>query len=246
MPRTLDEPKPRRPAYFWWLLANALALCFAVISWALCLQVFRNIETPRNYEILRKLNRLPKLKAYGVSNVPPGTALGPKELYQKFFGLAKQDLSRTNGLLLRNFLTNFESPLLLTYIEGDYQVRKVRALDTTDLFTPGFVVQAQALVKPDEFSAAAPYPVCVEYVFPTEDATAVAGFNSGDVLGVRKNPSCAAVTHVSKITVEGESVLMLTVIPIAYGAYQIGAARAFDIRPPGRLRPGADLPMFKN
>ena len=26
MPRIVEEPPPRRPAYFWWLLANALAL----------------------------------------------------------------------------------------------------------------------------------------------------------------------------------------------------------------------------
>ena len=246
MPRILDEPKPRQPAYFWWLLANALALCFAVISWAVCLDVFRNIEVARNYEILRKLNRLPKLKAYAVTNVPNGTALGPKDLYQKFFGLGQRDMDRANSLLLRNYLTNFESPLLLTYIEGDYQVRKVRALEAADLFHPGFVVQAQALVKPDEYSAAAHYPVCIEYVFPTDDVTAATYFKTGDVLGVKKNPNCAAVAHVSKITLDGESALLLTVIPIAYGPYQIGAVRSFDIKPPGRLRPGAGLPMFKD
>ncbi|MEI6673913.1 MAG: hypothetical protein WCO57_01920 [Verrucomicrobiota bacterium] len=246
MPRILDEPKPRRPAYFWWLLANALALCFAVISWAVCLQVFRNIETPRNYEILRKLNRLPKLKAYAVSNVPTGTALGPKELYQKFFGLSKPDRERANSLLLRNYLTNFERPLLLTYIEGDYQVEKVRVLSAADFFNPGFVVQAQAMVKPDAYSAAAHYPVCIEYVFPTEDVAAAAGFKQGDILGVKKIPNCAAVAHIAKITLDGESALLLTVIPIAYGPYQIGTVSAFDIKPPGYLRPGAGLPMFRD
>lgn len=248
MPRILEEPKPRRPAYFWWLLANVLALCFAVISWLVCLDVFRNIEVPRNYEILRKLHRLPVLQNYSVLDAPNGSALGPKELYQKFFGLAAnaKDLKRVNSLLLRNYLTNFERPLLLTYIEGDYQVTRVRELGKADFFKPGFVIRAQALVKPDEFSAAAPYPIHIEYVFPTADVAAASFFKSGDVLGVRKSPNCAAVTHVSKITVDGEAALLLTVIPIAYGPYQIGSVRSFDIEPPALLRPGATFPMFSN
>ncbi len=78
MSRIVEEPVPRRHSYFWWVLANALALCFAVISWAVCLQVFGNPEIPRNYEILRKLGRLPQLKRYTVLDVPNGNLLDPK------------------------------------------------------------------------------------------------------------------------------------------------------------------------
>lgn len=246
MSRIVEVPKPRRPAYFWWLLANALALCFAVISWFVCINVFEHIEVPRNYQILRVLHRLPVLEAYSVLKVPNGNGLGPKELYHEFFGLSAKDLARVNGLLMRNYLTNFARPLLLTYIEGDYQVSRVRALGAEDFFNPGFVIRAQALVKPDEFSAAAPYPVHIEYVFPTADMAAAAYFKSGDVLGVKKSPNCAAVAHVGKLTVDGESALLLTVIPIAYGPYQIGAVRSFDTKPPALLRPGAAFPMFGN
>ena len=59
VPRNVEEPPPKRPPYFWWALANALALCFAVVSWMVCLHVFGNPEIPRNYEILRKIGRLP-------------------------------------------------------------------------------------------------------------------------------------------------------------------------------------------
>jgi hypothetical protein len=246
MPRIIDEPKPRRPAYFWWLLANVLALCFAVISWAVCLYVFGHIEIPRNYEILRKLGRLPELKAYSALDAPNGMALEPKELYQKFSGLGKQELALVNSLLMRNYLTNFQRPLMLTYVEGDYQVVKVRELGAVDFFNPGFVIRAQASVKPDEFSAAAPYPLLIEYLFPTRDLAAAAYFKPGDVLGVKKSPNCAAVVHVSKPTVAGESSLLLAVIPIAYGPYQIGTLRAFDIKPPLCLRPGAEFPLFGN
>ena len=246
MPRIPEAPKPRRPAYFWWLLANALALCFAVISWELCPQMFQNVEVPGNYEILRKLHRLPVLQAFSVSDAPYGNGLGPKELNQKYFGWSGKDLERLNGLLMRNYLTNFAHPLLLTYMEGDYQVSRVRALDTADFFNPGFVIRAQALVKPNEFSAPAPYPVHIEYVFPTADVAAAAYFKYGDVLGVKKSPHCAAVVHVGKLAVDGEAALLLTVIPITYGPYQIGSVRSFDTQPPALVRPGAAFPLFGN
>ena len=246
MPRILEEPKPRRPAYFWWLLANAVALCLAVISWFVCLDVFKHIEVPRNYELLRRLHRLPVLQGYAAPDAPVGSGLGPKELYHKFFGWSAKDQERFNGLLLRNYLTNFEHPALLTYVEGDYQVARVRVLGTADFFNPGFVIRAQALVKPDEFAAPAPYPVHIEYVFPTADVAAAAYFKNGDVLGVKKSPNCAAVVHVGKLTLDGESVLLLTVIPIAYGSYQIGSVHSFETKPPLRLRPEAAFPMFGN
>lgn len=245
MPRLPEEPPPRRPAYFWWLLANILALCFAVVSWAVCLHVFGNPEMPRNYSILKLLHRTPVLKRYTVLDVPNGTALAPKELYRRFFGYSDEERTRANSLLMRNYLTNFDRPLLLTYIEGDYQVIDVRKLGRQDFLDPGVAVRAQALVKPDDFTKPTAYPVFIEYVFPTAEEVA-GGFRPGDILTVRKNPNCAAVVHVAKVTHDEEPALLLTVIPIAYGPYQIGDGQSFGIEPPAELRPGAGFPVFKN
>jgi hypothetical protein len=246
VPRIVEEPPPRRPAYFWWLLANALALCFAVISWAVCLHVFGNPEIPRNYEILGRLGRQPVLKRYTVLDVPNGSALAPKELYKRYFGYTEEQRVRVNSLLMRNYLTNFDRPLLLTYIEGDYQVEKVRKLDSRDFLDPGMVIRAQALVKPDDFTKPMPYPVLIEYVFPTSQTNAAASFKPGDILGVKKSPNCAAVVHVARIINEDEPALLLTVIPIAYGSYQLGDTGSFQIEPPGVLRPTQGFPVFKD
>ncbi len=245
MQRVTDEPRRRRPAYFWWLLANALALCFAVISWAVCLHIFRNIEVPRNYEILGKLGRLPEWVPYSVEKAPNGNVLGPKELYQKFFGMNAEDAERWNSLLLKNYLTNSTNSLMLSYIEGDYQVETVRVLTAADFFDPGFVVRAQALVKPDEFSVAAPYPVFIEYLFPTADEAAARFFKRGDILAVRKSPGCASVVGFSKTVVDGDPAVLLTVIPVAYGPYLNGEVQLFEITPPTKLRPAAGFPVFK-
>lgn len=210
-----------------------------------CLYVFRNPEVPRNYEILRKLKRLPELKRYIVLDVPKANAMAPPELYKRFFGTKEDDLPRVNGLLMRNYLTNFEKPLLLTYIEGRYQIDEVRELTENDFFNPGVVIRAQALIKPDEFTAESPYPVVIEYVFPTEDPGASRKFKIGDVLEVSKSPNCAAIVHVDKARRDDDEVLLLTVIPIAYGPYKIGSSVSFNIEPPSELRPAAGFPILK-
>ncbi len=245
MPRAIEEPPPSRPAYFWWLLANALALCFAIISWALCLHVFGNPEIPRNYEILGKLGRLPELKRYTVLDVPNGNSLAPRELYKKYFGLTPESLTRVNSLLMRNYLMNFERPLLLTYIEGDYQITDVRRLGESDFIEQGAVVRAQALVKPDDFTKAMPYPVFIEYVFPTSHDSAEKVFKKGDILTVKKSPNCAAIVHADTVVSGDDPALLLTVIPIAYGTYQISDKSSFAIEPPSKLRPAAGFPLLK-
>jgi hypothetical protein len=246
VPRVIEEPTPRHPAYFWWLLANILALCFAVVSWTVCLHVFGNPEIPRNYEILRRIGRLPELKRHTVLDVPDGNLLDPKGLYSRFFQLTGNQRACLNSRLMRNYLTNFERPLALTYIEGDYQVEKVRELGPDDFIARGFVIRARALVRPDDFTRPAPYPVVIDYVFPTAETTAARQFRQGDVLSVRKSPNCAAILHVERALDGDDPLVCLSVMPIAYGPYRVGDDVTFGIEPPAEVRPAARFPMFEN
>ncbi|MES2997462.1 MAG: hypothetical protein V4733_11695 [Verrucomicrobiota bacterium] len=246
MPRKIvDEPRAR-PAYFWWLLANGLALSFAVLSWAFCLHVFGNPEIPRNYRILKKLGRIPEMTRYTVLNVPDGDVIDPKLQYAKFVGLSDEDIDRLNSRLVRNYIKNFEQPLLLNYIEGDYQVEKVRKLGPGDFIPHGFAVRARALVKPDTVSKPAPFPVAIEYIYPTDDTAAMEEYRVGDLLQISKSPNCAVLVHVTKMTLDEEPVVYLSVVPIAYGSYRVGAkGRTFSIEPPQTVNPGAVFPVVK-
>ena len=245
MPRIVEDPAPGRPTYFWWLLANALALCFAIISWAVCLHVFGSPEIPRNYEILRKLGRLPHLKHYTTLDAPNGRLLDPKGLYSQFFPLTGEPLVRVNAQLMHNYLTNFSKPPAITYIEGDYQVEKIRDLGRPDFIPNGFAIRARAMVKPDDFTKPAPFPVLIEYVFPTLDTTAAQNFEPGNILSVKKNPNCAAVVHAARVVEAGEQMVCLTVIPIVGGPYSLGDTTAFTLEPPVEVRPVAGFPVFK-
>ena len=245
MNRMIEAPRVRRPAYFWWLLANVLAGCFAVLSWALCLYVFGHLEVPRNYEILARLGRLPERKAVTAEQAPAGNVLGPKELYRKFFGMTGKDTQRMNSLLLRNYLTNSANSEMLTYLEGEFRVRTVRVLEDGDFLNPGIVVSAEAMVKPDEASPAAPYPVWIEYVLPGVGSEVASLFVQGEAVEVQKSPHCASVVHVDKAVVDGEETLWLTIIPVVSGPYTVGK-RTFEIGLPARVRPKAGLPLMKS
>lgn len=247
MPRTLEEPAPRRPPYFWWLLANALALCFAVLSWAVCLHVFGNPEIPRNYELLRKIGRLPELERYSVLEVPNGNVLGPKQIYSQFIDpkkLPDEELAVLNTRFRRNYITNFDRTLLLTYIEGDYEIQDVRTLGEGDFIPAGIAVRGRAMVKPDEFSAPAPFPVVIEYLLPTTETALAPKFRTGDLLTVRKSPNCAAILHAERIVEGDETKVCVTVVPIAYGPYRVGEGLSLSIEPPAEVNPGAPMPVF--
>lgn len=245
MSRLVEEPVRGRPAYFWWLLANILALCFAVISWAFCLHVFGNPDIPRNYEILRKIGRLPHLKRYTAVDAPNGICLDPQGLYGRFAAFPGDALARINSQFLRNYLTNFTQPQLLTYIEGDYQVEDIRVFSGGDMLPNGFAIRARALVKPNDFTQAAPYPVLIEYVMPTEEIAAAHDFRPGSLLAVKKSPNCAAIVHVERMVEGSEQVVCLTVVPLAYGLCRMGDSAPFSLEPPTEIRLAAGFPLFK-
>ncbi|MFT4177030.1 MAG: hypothetical protein QM627_10285 [Luteolibacter sp.] len=246
MPRTnLEDAPPSKPAYFWWLLANALALCFAIISWVVCLDVFGHPEQARNYKILSLLKRIPEPKRYTILDVPNGNSFSPKDLYARFFGHSDEKLDELNSLLMRNYLTNFDNTALLTYVEGTYQIIETRKLTPADLIGKGFAFKAQALVKPDDFTKPLPYPVMLEYILPTDRTQAMEDLKENAILEIKKSPQCAAVIRVSREVHDSDPVLCLTVIPIAYGPYHLGEARVFPVEPPERLQLDAEFPLFK-
>lgn len=246
MPRLTEEEPIKRPPYFWWLLANGLALCFAVLAWVFCLYVFGNPELPRNYAILKKLGRLPKLERYSALKVPDGNLYDPRRQYSSYINRDAEQLALLNSQLIRNYLTNYPRTLALTYIEGTYEVQAGRVLTEADYFPHGVVLSARAMVKPDEFTKALPYPVTIELVLPNAPPTVLEKCPPGFQLELRKSPHCCAILHVEKNAGEDEQIVHLTVTPIAYNnRYPLTDTIAFSVEPPEEVNPAAGLPVVK-
>ncbi|MCW1921640.1 hypothetical protein OKA05_03690 [Luteolibacter arcticus] len=247
MPRDKQPPpkKKRPPAYYWWALANVVALCLAVVSWLACLHVFQHPEIPRNYGWLKKLKRVEPPTDIKPMEAPPGESADPRAFYRRYVGLTDDELSTFNAALMRNYLLNLKEPKLIQYAEGDYQVQQVRKLGPGDLFHPGFAVRAQAMVAPDEFTQPAPWPVVLEYLFPTDNEQAADWILPGGQLTVSKFPNCAMLLHAAKIVGEDTPVMVLTVVPIAFGDFQAGKDQKFTLKAPTELNPAGELPVFK-
>ncbi len=247
MPRPPQEPPPRRRKshHYWWFLANTLALCAVILSWVLFLHVFGHPEIPRNYEIIRWFGRTEEPPGFRLQDAPPGEAADPRALYRRYAELDEDSIARLNAALLRNYLSGLEETGLIQYVEGEFEVVATRSLDASDLFHPGFAVRSRAMVQPDEFSRPQPWPVVIDYLFPTDATFTRDWFRPGDSLTVAKVPNCAMVLHVSRIEAADTPELRLTVVPIAMGNYRIGKERTFEIRPPESLNPACRLPPFE-
>jgi hypothetical protein len=241
-----EEPKvwKRKPHYYWWTLANTVAACLAILCWLMCLHVFGHPEIPRNYRILEKLGRTDPPVGFSLQEAPPGEAADPRALYRRYGELPTPALASLNSALMRNYLKSLDEPGLIQYVEGEFVVTDVRALNDDDLFHPGFAVRGQAMIQPDEFSEAAPWPVTIDYLFPTHDLAAREWFRPGDQLAVSKVPNCAMVLRVVRNDQGDTPVVQLTVVPIAMGDYQVGEESEFTVSTPERLNPAASFPVF--
>jgi len=234
----------RKPHHYWWILANTLMACIAVVVWVMCLHVFGHPEVPRNYQWLSRLGLASPPYGVPLQQAPPGEATAPEFLYRRYAGLDDEETRRLNAALMRNYLQQLEEPDLIQYVEGEFEVTAVRDLTGEDLFDPGFGVRARAMVQPDEFSKAAPYPLTIDYLFPTPEADASRWFLPGDRLQVAKVPNCALLLHLAHDREADTTGVHLTVVPIAMGTYRVGDEHSFRIATPDSLRPGASLPAL--
>jgi hypothetical protein len=244
MPQEKEVTWKRKPHFYWWLLANTVAACLAILSWVLCLHVFGHPEIPRNYELLEKIGRTDPPVGFSLQEAPPGEAADPRALYRRYAELDPESLISLNSALMRNYLKSLDEPGLIQYIEGNFVVTDVRELTSDDLFAPGFAVRGQAMIQPDEFSEAAPWPVTIDYLFPTQDGQAQEWFRPGDQLAVSKVPNCAMVLRVARDDRGDTPIVQLTVVPIAMGEYQVGAENKFTVSTPESLNPAATFPVF--
>lgn len=240
----------KRPPYFWWILAHALAVCLCALSWILSLQIFNHPERPQNYAILKKIGRAPEPVAFSALDAPAGDSLPPKTIYKNYAAYSAPEnakkLSKLNTRLLRGYLQNYTEELKPTYIEGDFRVLQVKPLGATDLLYPGFVVRAQAFIQSDQSGEPGPYPVLIEYIYPCENKASFSWLKPGNRLTVQKIPDCVSILHVSMLGTSDEPIINLTVVPLSYAEVSIGDNRRLSLSPPQKINLAAALPLFPN
>ena len=234
----------KRPPLFWWLLANILAIAFAIASWVVCLNLFRDPTHPTSYEWMLKVGRIDPLESFSPTTAPtPVKVSSPLELEAQFQSISDDELVVLNHELRRSYLTNFERSRTLTYVTGEFRILEVRALTSDDFLTSGAVVKAQALIRPDKITEPIPYPVYLECLFPSQDE-ATNLFNIGDSLVLKKIPDCAAILNVDRTPYEDSTALLLTVVPLCAVEYTSPDGTTISISPPEKANVAANLPAI--
>ena len=240
----------KRPPYFWWILAHALAVCLCALSWILSLQIFNHPERPQNYTILKKLGRAPEPIEFCALEAPAGDSLLPNAIYKNYAAYAAPEnakkLTKLNVRLLRAYLQNYTEELKPVYIEGDYRVLQVKPLQNTDLMYPGFAIRAQAFIQSDNLGNAGPYPVIIEYICPCENMASFTWAKPGNSLRVQKIPHCASILNVSLLGTSDEPIINLTVVSLTYNDVVIGESRQVDLAAPKKINLAGRLPLFPN
>ena len=236
----------RRPPWFWWFLALILASCFSILCWSLCIAIFNNPEVPRNYEILKKLGRLPEHKAYTSQTAPKHPTGSAAALRKSYLEFTDKEIGTLNNSLMHSYLTNFRTNTFCAYLQGTYKVTNARKLTQDDVISEGFAVQLRAHIQPDEYSELAPYPVIAEIIFPTPYADSYKGFHKGDMLEIDITPHFASLLHVEKwVQEDDDTILIFTAVSLA-SKLRPPHEGPFDLIPPKEVNLGANYPLFPN
>ena len=234
-----------RPPWFWWLLTIILCSCFTILAWSLCISIFNNPEDPRNYEILRKLGRLPEPKAYTSQTAPEHPAGSSTLLRKSYLGFSDEELAFVNKSLLHSYLVNFREHTFCHYLVGNYKVISSRKLTKDDIISQGFAVQLRAYRQPDEYTELSPYPVVAEIIFPTHYEDSYKGFHKGDMLDLGITPHFASLLHVRKATIEDDDTIVVVTAVCLASKLRPPHIGPFDMKPPVELKLNAGLPLFK-
>ncbi|MGB1937323.1 MAG: hypothetical protein ACPH5P_04675 [Akkermansiaceae bacterium] len=234
----------RRPPWFWWFLALILASCFSALSWSLCISIFSHPEIPRNYEILKKLERLPTPRAYTSQTAPKLPTASAATLRKSYLAFTTTELTTINRSLLHSYLTNFDTKTFSCYLEGTYKVIQTRELTEDDIISRGFALQLRAYTQADEYTGLTPYPVIAEIIVPTPYRGSHKHYHKGDIIELGITPHFASLLNISKIIrPEDDTIILVTAVSLA-SKLRPPHSGPFDLSPPRELNLMARFPLF--
>jgi len=217
---------------FWWTIGIFLLLALATVSWFFSIMVFTYPEKPFNYDLLTKLNKLDPIKKYTASTVPRGQIATPTKLLEDYALFTADRLRVTNDGLKRDYIRNFKEhgPL---YIRGSFTVLNTRKLESSDVFSNGWIVSARALDMED---------VTIELVLPGL-ATKEAPYAAGEKLTLDNKSMYASAVHLQKH--DGDR-MTVTLVPLLYDAVTTADGSIAKMEAPQKLNMAAVWPIWRD
>jgi hypothetical protein len=236
-----DEPyaRPRRRInYFAWTIAILLLTGFALAAWLGSFYIFDQPERPDSYRILQRLHKIEPTKRFELTAAPAGEFLTAKQLYDRYIGMGRAELAKTNAELARNYIRNYQQVRgLVPYIVGKYTIVEARELGHGDVFTSGMVALTNAADSGE---------LVMEHLYPA-DPEAVPlikqTLNVGLEIKLERTHDLSAVIHAERLD---DGRILITAVPLLYGSYTVTRGLGtFRLEPPLSLNLAAGWPLFK-
>ncbi len=224
-----------------WVVAIMVLLGLNAFSWIFCMYVFGQPEEPFNYNLLAKLEKVPKLEGFLPTTVPRGKFHTVKELYAKSFSFTPEELANYNDIKKRHYLKNFYERSDVTFLGGDFVVQNIRKLSEKDVFPRGFAIRARAESFPDGL---------VDFVIPAgslEDTVETEEgeikplpvieipntlYAPGEEFKIEESSTCAALLNIER---QENDLMVFTVVPLVNRTFKAANGNEIKSRPPQRL-----------
>jgi len=211
-----------REAYSLWVIAIAMLIGLNAIAWVFCMYVFGHPETPFNYRILTRLNKIAPITSYTPVTAPRGKFTTAKQFYAEQYDYSPEKLAGLNAVLKRNYIANYKKNPNITYIGGNFKIESTKILGPDDVFPSGIAIRARA----EDYSTA-----LIDYILPIPDLKK-SPFKIGDQLTINRSDTCAVLLHIEKLP---EDEACFTITPLVSRNYQIAGDLALAVNPPAHL-----------
>src|SRR5712691_3567704 len=236
-----EEPyaRPRRRVnYFAWTVVVLLLSGFALSAWLGSFYIFDQPERPDSYRILQRLHKIDPPKRFELTAAPAGEFLSAKQLYDRYLAMGVAELDKTNAVLLRNYIRNYQHvPGLVSYVTGRYMMMDARELGPGDVFTSGMVALTNAIEHGE---------LLMEHVYPADPTVLPLmkqTLKMGLEIKLERTHDLSAVIHAERL-LDGR--VLITAVPLLYGNYTVTRGPGtFRLEPPFTLNLTSGWPLLK-
>lgn len=213
-----------------WIIVIATLIGLNAIGWVFCMYVFGHPETPFNYRLLTKLNKIAPIESFTPVTAPRGKFTSAKLIYAEQYDYSSEKLKGLNAVLKRNYIANYNKNATITYIGGNFKIENIKILGPDDVFPSGIAIRARA----DDYPTA-----LIDYILPITNLKK-SPFKIGDQLTINRSDTCAVLLHIEKLPDEEAC---FTITPLVSRNYQIAGDQALAVNPPDYLNMKGSWPI---
>lgn len=231
--------KPAKESLFLWTVFLLLLVIVGMLCWIGSYYIFGHPEDPLSYAFLKKVKKIQPPQRFSVNAAPDGEFITAEKFYGRCNAMNPVQFREMNQELVRAYLRNYQqkpSPSI-PYITGRFHIIAAYRLKPRDLFPSGVVVLASCADEPR---------LLIEHLYTSSPNTAPLikrNLQLGMDIDLRRTYDLSAVVHASRMA---DGRILLTVVPLNYGAYGLkGTRNGFNLDPPPSLNLAAGWPVLK-